>query len=214
MELVKENVTVNQVSCKGDTQVLVDEDIIVPDVKPDILKILQLDAVSCITNKEITNGRVNVTGRVDLKILYIPDSDREKVKSIITSFDFTQNVDSKNITDDMTAIIMANVDRAEFSLINSRKLRIKVIVGLNYEVVAEKNVEIAVEAEDCDNAELLKENVKLQNCIGLTETEFSVKESIEVPNGQTSINEILKVDTKISDSEYKAVTGKIVVREK
>ena len=58
MELVKENVTVNQVSCKGDTQVLVDEDIIVPDVKPDILKILQLDAVSCITNKEITNGRV------------------------------------------------------------------------------------------------------------------------------------------------------------
>ena len=32
MELVKENVTVNQVSCKGDTQVLVDEDIIVPDV--------------------------------------------------------------------------------------------------------------------------------------------------------------------------------------
>ena len=83
MELVKENVTVNQVSCKGDTQVLVDEDIIVPDVKPDILKILQLDAVSCITNKEITNGRVNVTGRVDLKILYIPDSDREKVKSIM-----------------------------------------------------------------------------------------------------------------------------------
>lgn len=212
MELVKENVTVNQVSCKGGTQVLVDEDIIVPDVKPDILKILQLDAVSCITNKEITNGRVNVTGRVDLKILYIPDSDREKVKSIITSFDFTQNVDSKNITDDMTAIIMANVDRAEFSLINSRKLRIKVIVGLDYEVVDEKNVEIAVEAEDCDNAELLKENVKLQNCIGLTETEFSVKESIEVPNGQTSINEILKVDTKISDSEYKAVTGKIVVK--
>lgn len=58
-------------------------------------------------------------------------------------------MDSKNITDDMTAIIMANVDRAEFSLINSRKLRIKVIVGLDYEVVAEKNVEIAVEAEDC-----------------------------------------------------------------
>ena len=45
-----------------------------------------------------------------------------------------------------------------------------------------------------------------------TITPLSVKESIEVPNGQTSINEILKVDTKISDSEYKAVTGKIVVK--
>ena len=62
------------------------------------------------------------------------------------------------------------------------------IVGLTHEVVAEKNVEIAVEAEDCDNAELLKENVKLQNCIGLTETEFSVKESIEVPE-RSDINQ-------------------------
>ena len=68
MELVKENVTVNQVSCKGNTQVLVDEDIIVPDVKPDILKILQLDAASCITGKEVSNGRASISGRVDLKI--------------------------------------------------------------------------------------------------------------------------------------------------
>lgn len=53
MELVKENVTVNQVSCKGDTQVLVDEDIIVPDVKPDILKILQLDAYRVLRTRKL-----------------------------------------------------------------------------------------------------------------------------------------------------------------
>lgn len=212
MELVKENVTVNQVICKGNTQVLVDEDIIVPDIKPDILKILQLDALSCVTSKEVINGRVVINGKTDLKILYIPDSDTEKIKSIVTSFDFTQNVDSQNISDNMTAVVMSNVDRAEFSLINSRKLRIKVVVGLDYEVAAEKNVEIAVEASDCENAELLRQNVKLQNCVGLNETEFSLKESVEVPNGQTSINEVLKVDTKICDSEYKTVTGKIVVK--
>lgn len=212
MELVKENVTVNQVSCKGNTQVLVDEDIIVPDVKPDILKILQLDAASCITGKEVSNGRASISGRVDLKILYIPDSDRERIKSIVTSFDFAQNVDSQDISEDMTAVITSNVDRAEFSLTNSRKLRVKVIVGVDYEVVAEKNVEIAVEASDCDRAELRRENVKLQNCIGLSETEFSIKESVEVPGGQTSINEILKVDARVTDSEYKTVTGKIVAK--
>ena len=72
MELVKENVTVNQVSCKGDTQVLVDEDIIVPDVKPDILKICSLTQYRVLRTMEITNGRVNVTGRVDLKICTYP----------------------------------------------------------------------------------------------------------------------------------------------
>ena len=212
MELVKENVKVNQVSCKGSTQVLVDEDIIVPDVKPDILKVLQIDATSCVTGKDVTNGKTRVNGRVDLKILYIPDSDREKIKSIITSFDYVQNVDSKKIDENMKAVVMSNVERAEFSLINSRKLRVKVIVGLDYEILAEQNVEIAVEASDSDSAELLRENVRLQNCIDLSEVEFSVKEALEVPSGQTSINELLKVDVKISDSEYKTVTDKIVVK--
>lgn len=212
MELIKENVKVNQVSCKGNAQVLVDEDVIVPDVKPDILKILQLDAVSCITSKSVIKGKAVVSGRTDLKILYIPDSDKEKIKSIITSFDFTQNVDSQKIDDNMTVVAASNVERAEFSLINSRKLRVKVNVGIDYEVVAEQNVEIAVEANDSDSAELLRENVQLQNCINLSETEFTLKESIEVPSGQSSIGELLKVDAKISDSEYKTVTDKIVVK--
>ncbi len=212
MELIKENVKVNQVSCKGNAQVLVDEDIIVPDVKPDILKILQLDAVSCITSKSIIKGKAVINGRVDLKILYIPDSEREKIKSIITSFDFTQNVDSQKIDDGMTIIAASNVERAEFSLINSRKLRVKVVVGVDYEVVAEQDVEIAVEAGDSDSAELLRESVQLQNCINLSETEFTLKESIEVPSGQSSIGELLKVDAKITDSEYKTVTDKIVVK--
>ncbi len=212
MELVKENIRVNQVVCKGSISSKVDEDIIVPDIKPDILKILQLDATSCITGKSVENGRTVINGKTDLKILYIPDSDTEKIKSIVTSFDFCENVDSQEIEEGMTAVVVSNVDRAEFSLINSRKLRVKVVVGIDYEVVVGKNVEIAVEASDDGNAELLRENVKLQNCVGLSESEFSIRETIEVPSGQTSINEVLKVDTKICDSEYKTVTDKIVVK--
>ncbi len=212
MELVKENVTVKQVSCKGGTQVMVDEDIIVPDVNPDILKILQLDASSCVTSKEITDGRCAIGGRVDLKILYIPDSEREKIKSIITSFDFAQNVDSQTIKTGMSADVASNVEKAEFTLINSRKMRVKVAVGVDYEVIAERNLEIAVEASDSGNAELLRENVRLQNCVDLSETDFVLKESAEVSGTHASINEILKVDAKVTDTEYKSIPGKIVAK--
>ena len=46
----------------------------------------------------------------------------------------------------------------------------------------------------------------------MSETEFGIKENIEVPAGQSSICELLKLDTKICDVEYKTVTGKIVVK--
>lgn len=212
MELVKETVTVNQVCCKGSVKAAVDEDIIVPDVKPDILKILQLDASASVTAKSVSDGKATASGRVDLKILYIPDSERESIKSIITAFDFVQNVDSKDIGSGMTAVITANVDNAEFSLINSRKLRVKVTVGVDYEIVEEKNIEIAVDAENSNSAEILKDSIALQNCVGLAENEFTLNENIEIPASQTAINEILKTDARITDTEYKTVTGKIIAK--
>ena len=212
MELIKENITVNQVCSKGCVKTSVDEDIIVPDVKPDILKVLQLDASACVTAKNVSDGKATASGRTDLKILYIPESDSENIKSIVTSFDFSQNIDSGDINAGMKALISANVENAEFTLINSRKLRIKVTVALDYEIVNENSIEIAVDAEQSDDAEILKETVSLQNCIGISESEFCLSENIEIPAGQTAINEILKADASITDTEYKTVIGKIIAK--
>ncbi len=209
MELIKENVTVNKIICKSYEQVMVDEDIIVPDVKPDILKVLQLDALSHITDKKIEGTNAVISGNTELNILYIPDSERDKIKSISTSFDFTQKVDSHNAPEDTAIFVTSNVDRAEFSLINSRKLRIKAVIGLDCEIVAKQETELAVDTDETD-AEVLKENIKLQNCVGMTESEFEVKEEIEIPNSRGEICELLKTDVKICNTEYKTVSGKIV----
>ena len=212
MELIKENVTVNQVCCKGSVRTLLDEDIIVPDVKPDILKILQLDATACVTGKTVSDGRATVNGRTSLKILYIPDSEAESIKSILTSFDFTENIDNKNISANMKALVTASVENAEFTLINSRKLRVRVTVCLDYEIVEEKNIEIAVDATEADKAEILKETVTLQNCVGLCESDFTLKDTIEIPLSQSAVNEVLKADARITDTEYKCVTGRVTAR--
>lgn len=212
MELVKENVTVNQVLCKGSVTATVDEDIIVPDVKADIVKVLQMDSTACVTGKSVQDGRANVSGRCDLKILYVPDSESEQIKSIVTSFDFTRDISDGCILSGMKPVISANVERAEYTLINSRKLRVKVSICLDYEIVEESDIELAVDAADSNRAEIRKESISIQNCVGICEDEFSLSDNIVIPQGQCAANEILKADTKISDTEYKTVTGKIMVK--
>lgn len=212
MELINERVNVNETISKGNTQTTVEGDIIVPDTKPDILKILQVDAIACVTHKSIENGRVTTNGRVDFKILYIPDKEGERIKSILTSFDFSQPIDCGKTLDDMLIAASANAEKVDFSLINSRKLRIKAITEIDYEVCAPKTLEIAVDVSGSDSAELCKEPLKLQNAVDFCEHEIFLKESLEVPNGQASICELLKADAKITDAEYKTVTGKIVVK--
>lgn len=211
MELIKETINISETVCSGSTQVMADGDVCVPDIKPDMLKILQVDAVSCITETDISDGKLNVSGRVCVTVLYVPDRENEKVRSVDASFDFSQKIESNKIMSGMTAVVNSNVERLEFSAQNSRKLRIKAIVGIDYEVISIRETEIAG-GTSSESAEVKTRTMKLSDVSDLSRHEFSIKECIEIPTGQESINEILKTDVKISDTEYKAITGKLVLK--
>lgn len=211
MELIKETVKVSETVCSGSTQVMADGDVCIPDIKPDMLKILQVDAMSCITDAEVLDGKLNISGRVCVTVLYVPDRENEKVRSVEASFDFSQKVENRKILSEMNPIINSNVERLEFSAINSRKLRIKAVVGIDYEIITINETEIAG-GIDSSSAEVKTQTLKMSEVCDLNKYLFSVKENIEVPNGQESINEILKTDVKISDTEYKTVSGKIILK--
>lgn len=211
MELIKDTVNICNVTAKGVMQAMADGDVIVPDVKPDILKLLQVDAETCITDKYIENGRLIINGRIDYKILYVPDSGNEKIKSILTSMEFRQAVDSGNVGTDAKLIVKPFVEKIEFNTVNSRKLRIRAIICIEYEVSKIETFEILTDAKT-DGLEKEYADIAFENTVDVSEHTFTITERLEVPTGTESICEILKTDVKIYDTEYKAVTGKVIVK--
>lgn len=212
MELMKNTVKIKESVLKGNTQCMCDGDVIVPDVNPDILKVLQVDAVSYINEKSVSQSRIDLSGKMNLTVLYIPDTDREKIKSLSASFDFNHRIDNSGIEEGMKAICECNVERVEFTLINSRKLRLRGIAQINYEVVKTEEKEIAFDTvPDCPG-EVRKESMVLNSDVDLFETSFMVKDTIEIQSGQKSIREILKTDTVMGECEYKTVMGKVIVK--
>ncbi len=211
MELIKERINISETVCSGKTQVMSDGDVLVPEIKPDMLKILQVDAVSCITDIDVTDGKLFLSGKVNVTVLYVPDRENEKVRSAEGSFEFSHKAENGRIGAGMTAMVNCNVDRLEFSALNSRKVRIKAIVGIDYEVINVEENEIAC-GTGSETAQTLTKTVTLSDVSDLSRHEFSVCEKIEVPTGQESVNEIIKTDVKISDTEYKTLSGKIVVK--
>ena len=211
MELIKNMITTCETMAKGTAQAMADGDIIVPDTKPDILKLLQVDSDACITDKYIENGKLILCGRVNYKVLYIPDGDDEKIKSILTSMDFRQVVDIKTTDDTEYIISKPTVARVEFNAVNSRKLRLRAIIHIDYEVCKLNDIEITTDIED-ECIEKKTSNMCFENAVNISEHEFTVKEKLTVVTGKNSINEILKTDVKIYDTEYKPVTGKVVVK--
>ena len=211
MELIKENVEISELRQKGSGVSYIDGDIIVPDVKPDILKILQVDAVSRIDEKEISDGEIKIRGTVKYNILYVPDSEGECIKSIGTEMDFSYTIDKIDTSGGILPKISSDVEKVEFNLINSRKLNIKTAVAVDYILWGKKGIEVS-KSMDFDAVEAIYEKVKAQNINVLEESTFSIREKLQIPAGVSGISEILKMDVTISDREVKAITGKAVVR--
>lgn len=212
MNLIKNPILINEVVHQENCDINVEGDIIVPDVKPDILKILQVDAISSITKKESQKGKLVISGKVNLKILYIPDRCEENVKSILTSFDFTHQVDNPNQNDNINISIESDISHVDFNLINSRKLNVHTIISLNVTVFCGKELEFLTDVENDVYTEISRKPLNIYSNIAACEEEFIVKDSLEIPSGKVSVKDILKIDYKISDKDFKPVTGKIVAK--
>ncbi|MDY3929902.1 MAG: DUF3794 domain-containing protein [Clostridia bacterium] len=211
MELIKEKEEYLEVLNTGTEKIPVDGDVIVPDVKPDVLKVLQVDAFAGITDKGITNGAVYVEGRLNVNILYIPDSEEEGIGCIKASFNFKDRIENPEFLPEMMLKISCDVSRVEFTLLNSRKLSVKAAVACSYEVVGEKNLEIPC-GFDGECGECIKEPVIIDTIGAQESCDFIVRDSMEISSGKQSVKEILKTDYKICDKQIKAVSGKLIVK--
>ena len=212
MELQKNNFMLNKIIKSGNHEIPADGDIIVPDIKPDILKILQINGNCVITNKELTDGKISVNGRVDFTVLYIPDAENQKITSISSFFDFTDTIADESLQPDCYVQLDCDLKRIDFQLINSRKLRIKSLSELSFESGLLESAEIAVDTDGNDNPQILKKSIKLLSVSEKKQSDFTIHEKIELPAGQSSINELLRTDVKITDKEFKCISGRVIAK--
>lgn len=211
MELLKERLQITKTCFRETTIAYSDGDIIVPDVKPDILKIIQVDAISFITSKEISDGFIKLSGRIKYNILYIPDCEGESVKSISSEMPFSHTIDKKQIPADSVLDVSSNIERVEFTLLNSRKLNIKTAVLISYSVLENKEVSLA-KGLDNENAETVFETINTEKLTAFSDSIFTIRDRLEIPSGRAPVTDILKLDINICDKEVKAITGKAVIK--
>jgi len=102
VETKKESLCINQIIAKKSQDVTIEGDVIIPDIKPDILNAINTNGTVCVYKKEIMDGKVRLDGSVNLYIMYLPDNETDTVRSINTSLDFTQIIDVEPAREDMT----------------------------------------------------------------------------------------------------------------
>lgn len=212
MNIITEDLAFNKILTSSKTNKIVEGDIIVPDTKPDIIKLLQTDASLVIPKKTISNGYAEIDGRIDLSMIYTPDSENENISGFSSLFEFSEKISDSQINEEDNVFISATVECIDCSIINSRKVHIKATVCIEYEIIRIQPISFATGVDECDNPQIKRETLNFQNSITICEQVFTILEKLELPNGQENISDILKYNIKITDTDYKTLNGKVVLK--
>ena len=206
----KQKIVVNKNVIKGATTAWIEQDLLVPDVKPDVVKIIRVDSNVYITESEVMDGSIRTSGQITYYVIYI-SSDGD-IRGMNMVYPFVKVIEDKEITKGMRLRIKPTVRNIIYSLPNERKISIKTEVIFKYKLSEIGEVEILNRIEDCDSLECKMSKDSFFNIMESKSDTFEVREDIMISEGLPGISEILRVSNEIINTEYKVSYNKILVK--
>ena len=122
MEFSKSPVSVCEQSKQLKTKTNLEADVIVPDTKPDIYRVLNVKALPDVTECYMKKDKIIFSGKTKFTILYVGEGDMGKICSIEYSLPFNHLADMAGAEEGSVARSSCNISSTAFDIKNSRKL--------------------------------------------------------------------------------------------
>lgn len=188
-----------------------DWDVIVPDSKPDIVKIIKTDGAVSIQSKEITADRAVINCNVRVNIIYTGADEKTSARNIECTHNVNCIMSANGMKPDMILSLDASLEKLTANIINSRKLNVScniVCTGEAYESYVIDYIDL-IEGDGLKYKTSDVEGLNLVDCI---EEKLSLSDEIEIPSGKSSAECILEIKPVFTDMDIKNAGGKFVLR--
>ncbi len=216
VSLLSRRLKITDVKTKPQFRVFVEEDILVPDIKPDLASILSMDGKLKLSDKQISAGPSGVTdlkisGDFMLQTLYIPDKvqENELVVAIDSRLPFKEEAGIR-AEPYSELVITPTLESIDYSVVNERKFRVKATVGINVKEYRAVDVQIfeGIQGED---VQLLKEKIHATD-VALRKTEaIELEEDFLLKDNMPEIGKILRYDVNVVENHKQVSRDKAVI---
>lgn len=212
IETINQPINVTKLVGKEKKTKVIEGDISVPDIKPDILSLISVDNEVFITNQRIENGKLIVDGTMQVCVVYMSDDESGAFKNLTSNFDFSETFNIPDVNENSIIDLRVYKGPIECKVINSRKLNIKSPITIDVKAMNTTECNIAKDVTDSRDVELQKKSIDLnvlQNC---KMQDIDLQENVSLDEGCKPIGEILKATLKISNEDYKISYNKIFAK--
>lgn len=211
METSKENICINQIIGQKSENIIVEGDCIIPDIKPDILSVINISGNICIYKKEVVDGKIRMDGAINVYIMYLADSERSNVRSVNTTIDFSHIVNMDRIKSGMNLESKVNLKSIDCKVLNGRKVSIKALIDGEFKVSSNEKVEFIKQVDNVKNLQILNETIEVNSLLGEGNTKVYAKETIMIDNTD-NLMDIMKSNIRILNKETKISYNKVLAK--
>ena len=209
IDVNRETVCINKLVCEKKELVFVEEDMIVPDSKPDILNAICLNGNVCIYKKEVLDGKIKIDGCVNTYIMYLPDSGEDNLRGLNASLEFSQTIQIPECREGMDPVVCVNIKDLECKVLNGRKINVRAGLDIKVKLYSNENVDIISGLNNVDDIQTLNEALTINSLVGSGSTRVYVKDTLNLPE-QDELSEILRADVNLADNDIKMSYNKVL----
>lgn len=190
---------------------VLNQDIIVPDSKPDILQILHKNSDVCIERYDLENNRLKINGILYVDIMYMADNEKSEIRGLNTEIELNQSIDIPEEYRESIAQVLSTVDSLECKITNERKISVAAKVDCKAILRSNENINYIEDIRnDNDDIQVLNSRLKVSKLLGNEMQNISISEEVSV--NDNDILEILESSIKIVNEEYKLSYNKVLVK--
>ncbi len=211
-ELIKEKIVLDRKIGEENIQIMTDGDIIVPDVKPDVSKILQCKGDVILENVNISEDKINFNCKIECEILYLADGIDGTLHSMTATLMTEEFINLEGITKDMRADLECELIHIDCKLLNGRKLYLKAVSEVKAKAEAVISNDIVTSINGVEEIQIQKSKLNISRVVENKKDKIIIKEEITVPSGKANVKEILFCNVNIADKECRISDGVVNIK--
>lgn len=213
--VISNSLKLTDIRTKPKIRLFIEEDILVPDVKPDLASVLSMDASVKLSEREIPLGAqgadsIKLTGDLMVSTLYLPERAGEEstIIAIESRIPFKEETDIKGDAYSNLAV-GAVVENIDFTVINERKFKVKATVAIDLKEYRALNLDLFEGLRD-EEVQMLTETIHLTD-VAMRKTEnMELSEELPIKDGGGPVGKILCYDVNVVEN-HKQITGEKAV---
>lgn len=194
------------------SQITMDEDVIVPDKKPDVGRLIQEKGELQIDETRAQDGYVQIKGQFLYKLLYVSEDPEKKVVQMDGAVPFSERLNLKNAKNQDKVCLLWDIEDLTVTLLNSRKLNLKSVITFQAYMESVKTLQIPVDLKDGGDISRKKRELSALDLQLHRRDMLRIREELPLPSNKPNIQTILWEDVELRGLDIREEKGKINIR--